>query len=190
MWTTTWYFAALQKQMDHGGREAMLWDLMHRDISGVNLRKPPATAALWEQKVRSMSPEQGSVPTEWLGTLRTASARSVRAAGRAVAARRESYVDSSASRREAVEGPARTSLQAGGARNRGAEARANRSRACADSATLSSQRVMSKQAKRVGRLVRDRLPFYWLHATSSLGQSSVSQPTNKDGSARFAASAR
>jgi hypothetical protein len=49
--------------MDHGGREAMLWDLMHRDISGVNLRKPPATAALWEQKVRSMSPEQGSVPT-------------------------------------------------------------------------------------------------------------------------------
>jgi hypothetical protein len=50
------YFAAIQHQLAHGGREAMLYDLLEYDISAVNLRSVPDTEALFEQKVRSMSP--------------------------------------------------------------------------------------------------------------------------------------
>lgn len=52
------YFAAIQKQMDNGGREAFLHFLMTRDLSGFDVRKFPKTEALQEQKVLSMSPEE------------------------------------------------------------------------------------------------------------------------------------
>ena len=48
------YFAQLVEQMDNGGRAAMLYDLLAFDLSTVNLRESPATAALLEQKVLSM----------------------------------------------------------------------------------------------------------------------------------------
>jgi hypothetical protein len=48
------HFAALHHELDHGGRAAMLWDLLARDTSGVDLRTPPDTTALREQKVLSM----------------------------------------------------------------------------------------------------------------------------------------
>jgi hypothetical protein len=52
------YFAAIQKQMDNGGREAFLHFLVTRDLSGFDVRKFPKTEALQEQKVLSMSPEE------------------------------------------------------------------------------------------------------------------------------------
>lgn len=52
------YFAAIQKQMDNGGREAFLHFLMTRDLSEFDVRKFPKTEALQEQKVLSMSPEE------------------------------------------------------------------------------------------------------------------------------------
>jgi hypothetical protein len=52
------YFAAIQKQMDNGGREAFLHLLMTRDLSNFDVRKFPKTEALQEQKVLSMSPEE------------------------------------------------------------------------------------------------------------------------------------
>jgi hypothetical protein len=36
----------------------MLYDLLRRDLSRANLRTPPATDALWEQKLHSMAPEE------------------------------------------------------------------------------------------------------------------------------------
>ena len=41
--------------MEHGGREAMLYDLQHLDLSGTNLRQAPQTQALREQKLYSLS---------------------------------------------------------------------------------------------------------------------------------------
>lgn len=49
----TTYFAALMSQLDNGGREAMLYDLLHYDIGTFNVRKPPQTQALREQKQES-----------------------------------------------------------------------------------------------------------------------------------------
>lgn len=61
----TAYFAEIIKQMDSGGREALLHHLMECDLDGVNLRKIPSTDALFEQKVRSM----GSIEQWWYEKL-------------------------------------------------------------------------------------------------------------------------
>lgn len=45
------YFAAIDTEMEAGGRAAMLYDLMHRDISAFNIRSVPRTHALDQQKV-------------------------------------------------------------------------------------------------------------------------------------------
>lgn len=50
------YFSAITKQMSNGGREAMLYDLLHFDLSTINLRQIPKTNALLEQKIQSMNP--------------------------------------------------------------------------------------------------------------------------------------
>jgi hypothetical protein len=47
------YFEALRKEMENGGREAMLYELLHMDLSGVNLRNVPQTKGLLEQKLLS-----------------------------------------------------------------------------------------------------------------------------------------
>lgn len=49
------YFDKLHKEMNNGGLQAMLYDLLEYDISGVNLREIPKTPALLEQKINSMS---------------------------------------------------------------------------------------------------------------------------------------
>lgn len=49
------YFKAIFYQMDHGGREAMLCDLLETDLSGVDLRTIPRTGALLDQMVHTMS---------------------------------------------------------------------------------------------------------------------------------------
>lgn len=52
------YFRAIQKQLDNGGKEALLHYLMTRDLSDFDVRHFPKTAALQEQKVLSMSAEE------------------------------------------------------------------------------------------------------------------------------------
>ena len=47
------YFAAIEKEMLDGGREALLHTLMNRDISKFNVRNVPHTEALADQKTRS-----------------------------------------------------------------------------------------------------------------------------------------
>ena len=52
------YFAALEAQMANGGREALLYELLNRDISKFNVRDVPKTDALREQKLLSLGPEE------------------------------------------------------------------------------------------------------------------------------------
>jgi hypothetical protein len=59
------YFAAIDKEMKNGGREALLHHLLNFDLSTVNLRVIPRTAALFEQQVHSATTEQ----KWWLDTL-------------------------------------------------------------------------------------------------------------------------
>lgn len=52
------YFTALLKQLDAGGREGMLYDLLRRDVAaGPNPRLTIKTAALFEQILRAQGPE-------------------------------------------------------------------------------------------------------------------------------------
>jgi hypothetical protein len=52
------YFDAIVKQMNHGGREALLQFLLTFDLTGINLRQFPQTEALMETKMLSMTPPQ------------------------------------------------------------------------------------------------------------------------------------
>lgn len=45
----TQYFQEIHQEMENGGVEAMMYDLLHMDISKVNLRNVPRTKALMEQ---------------------------------------------------------------------------------------------------------------------------------------------
>ena len=60
------YFAAIDAEMDGGGREALLHYLLNFDLSRINLREIPRTAALLEQKIETATPEQAW----WLDTLK------------------------------------------------------------------------------------------------------------------------
>lgn len=53
------YFAAIDEQMENGGAEAMLFDLMKIDYKTVNLRKPPQTDALGEQIAEGLEGVEG-----------------------------------------------------------------------------------------------------------------------------------
>jgi hypothetical protein len=50
------YFTALVQEMDAGGYEALLHDLLHHDLSNFNVRDVPTTAGLIEQKKLSLEP--------------------------------------------------------------------------------------------------------------------------------------
>jgi chloramphenicol 3-O-phosphotransferase len=52
------YFSAMMRQMDKGGREALLYHLMHLSLAGFDVRDVPDTAALHEQKMYSLQPEE------------------------------------------------------------------------------------------------------------------------------------
>ena len=49
------FFRKLNAQMNNGGREAMLYDLLNRDISEIDLRKFERTDALFDQILESMT---------------------------------------------------------------------------------------------------------------------------------------
>ncbi|KOX49876.1 hypothetical protein ADL19_19625 [Streptomyces purpurogeneiscleroticus] len=59
------YFKELDAELDNGGREALLYDLLSYDLSKINLRKIPMTEALLEQKLRSLD----SVESWWVQRL-------------------------------------------------------------------------------------------------------------------------
>lgn len=59
------YFAAIDAEMDNGGFEAMLYELLHLDISDFNVRDFPKTEGLTEQKLQSLDP----VPAWWYAKL-------------------------------------------------------------------------------------------------------------------------
>lgn len=50
------YFMALSAELEGGGIEAMLHELLHRDLSAFNFREAPKTKALADQKLLSMDP--------------------------------------------------------------------------------------------------------------------------------------
>lgn len=50
------YFREMKEELDRGGRERLLHDLFAFDLESVNLRQIPRTAALFEQKLRSLDP--------------------------------------------------------------------------------------------------------------------------------------
>jgi Family of unknown function (DUF5906) len=54
------YFSAIYKELDNGGYEAMLHELLHRDLSDFNQRKVPHTAGLDAQRKLSLP-----VPELW-----------------------------------------------------------------------------------------------------------------------------
>lgn len=60
------YFQAIADQMNNGGREAMMFDLLHRDISGTNLKEFPRTEALFNQILNTMT----TVQKYWFESLR------------------------------------------------------------------------------------------------------------------------
>jgi Family of unknown function (DUF5906) len=59
------YFAAIDAEMDNGGREALLHHLLNFDLTTVDLRTIPKTEALVEQQISSLTSEQ----SWWLDTL-------------------------------------------------------------------------------------------------------------------------
>lgn len=65
------YFGEMDAELDAGGREALLADLLEFDLSQVNLRVIPKTSALLEQKIRSLS----SVQSWWFERLRAGTSR-------------------------------------------------------------------------------------------------------------------
>lgn len=52
------YFGEMMRQLRGGGYEALLHQLMTRDLSGYDVRKIPQTDALKDQKIRSLSDEE------------------------------------------------------------------------------------------------------------------------------------
>ena len=54
----TQYFKYIVDQMDNGGREAMLYDLLHYDYSQIDLRTAPKTQGLFNQITRTLEPHQ------------------------------------------------------------------------------------------------------------------------------------
>ena len=59
------YFAAIDDEMDNGGREALLDHLLKFDLTEIDLRTIPKTAALLDQKMASLTAEQ----SWWLDVL-------------------------------------------------------------------------------------------------------------------------
>jgi hypothetical protein len=59
------YFREMDEELDNGGREALLYDLLHFDLSSIEMRSIPRTKALLEQKIRSLD----SVPPWWFECL-------------------------------------------------------------------------------------------------------------------------
>jgi len=61
------YFSEMMEELNDGGREALLYDLLNFDLSTINVRLIPKTNALLEQKLRSLD----SVESWWFERLQS-----------------------------------------------------------------------------------------------------------------------
>jgi hypothetical protein len=59
------YFKAIEDEMQAGGLQALLYDLLHTDLSDFNVRQVPSTTALTDQKLRGLD----DVGRWWYDTL-------------------------------------------------------------------------------------------------------------------------
>jgi hypothetical protein len=59
------YFKEMEEELNAGGRQRLLYDLLNFDLGSVNLRKIPKTKALLDQKLRSLD----SVTSYWFSRL-------------------------------------------------------------------------------------------------------------------------
>ena len=63
------YFAEMQAELKNGGYEALLYDLLHFDLSQINIREAPKTVALLDQKIEHFdSVETWIYDRLWNGT--------------------------------------------------------------------------------------------------------------------------
>lgn len=62
------YFNAIRAEMENGGRARLLDYLLTFDLTGFNVRKPPNTAALAEQKIQGLK----NLDAMWFSVLQTA----------------------------------------------------------------------------------------------------------------------
>jgi hypothetical protein len=53
------YWNELDHEMNHGGIEAFMHDLLERDLSAFNVRAKPSTPGLLDQKIKSLGPIEG-----------------------------------------------------------------------------------------------------------------------------------
>jgi Family of unknown function (DUF5906) len=53
------YFMAIDEEMENGGREALMYEMLHFDLSKTNIRDIPETLALLEQKLESLDAKHG-----------------------------------------------------------------------------------------------------------------------------------
>ena len=65
------YFKEINEELENGGYEAMLHDLLRHKYANVNLRQAPSTAGLFDQKVATLE----SVPLFWFNALCTGTIR-------------------------------------------------------------------------------------------------------------------
>jgi len=64
------YFAEMDEELNNGGRERLLHDLLAFDLATVDLRHIPKTRALLEQKLRTLDPIESWLYNRlWCGTL-------------------------------------------------------------------------------------------------------------------------
>jgi hypothetical protein len=52
------YFQAIQDELDHGGRERLLYELQSVDLNGFNIRNVPKTEGLRQQQILTMKPAE------------------------------------------------------------------------------------------------------------------------------------
>ncbi len=78
------YWNELDHEMNHGGIEAFMYDLLERDLSAFNVRAKPSTPGLLEQKLLSLGPIEGW----WYDSLDMGAFESVDENGRTVVSSR------------------------------------------------------------------------------------------------------
>ena len=53
------YFRAIDEEMENGGYEELMWQMLHFDLTKTNIRRIPETKALFDQKLEGLDPKQG-----------------------------------------------------------------------------------------------------------------------------------
>lgn len=83
------YFGSIQHQLDHGGREALLYFLLKCDIRNFDVRKIPQTQALQDQKDYTL----GTLESWWLEKLESGEMQSGDGGWPTLVTKQEVYLD-------------------------------------------------------------------------------------------------